>query len=463
MEDYRAVVGFKNGKPIYHVHSIWETLDALINAAIDNVKEQILYHLNLTDDTSNEFFAMLAFGVPVQDVTRFFQSPAIVTGLEEGTLRKEKLNELRSQFYDIIVDKLYNENYYTPNKEGLEKYRKLTKEQKQAKKEGKEVELPELTQEEWKALIRESVQKELAEDNLIGLTSDNLTKAAITFNTAITENESSSMKVQPLRKLSIEDLKVQLVVLKEFGKLQSIGEALFASSRALQILRVLPSEYSDGKNVQNEIKEKVGEFGYNENQFDKEVREFINNFTSTEEFQALEKEQQEEALNLALLEKYAPETRSSVFSLEDVKGKKARTATNKILRGKMENDDIVDADDWPFTNTNLLSLPHFKQALRSLTKLLNVIEKTFIQHSRTINFYANQLAGKLQKTYYGADNVENTKDKIKKSLMHYFVTSLDLEFSGPNGTSVLTLNDIPLEQSEHVRDPDGKKRTGYKE
>lgn len=101
-----VVVGYdEDGKPIKRVHSIWETLDALINAAIDNVKEQILYHLNLTDQTSNQFFAMLGFGVPIQDVTRFFRSPVIELGLENKWLRSGTINQLSANLYDRAVEK----------------------------------------------------------------------------------------------------------------------------------------------------------------------------------------------------------------------------------------------------------------------------------------------------------------------------------------------------------------------
>jgi hypothetical protein len=111
MVDNEVVVGFdENGDPITHVHSVWETLDALINAAIDNVKEQILYHLNLTDATSNEFFSMVATGIPIQDVTRFFQSPIIVHGIDQKLLSKSKLSELSSLIYQQLLGEKTEEN-----------------------------------------------------------------------------------------------------------------------------------------------------------------------------------------------------------------------------------------------------------------------------------------------------------------------------------------------------------------
>lgn len=48
---------------------------------------------------------MLGFGVPIQDVTRFFRSPVIELGLENKWLRSGTINQLSANLYDRAVEK----------------------------------------------------------------------------------------------------------------------------------------------------------------------------------------------------------------------------------------------------------------------------------------------------------------------------------------------------------------------
>lgn len=63
----------KDDKPF----KISETLDALINAALDNVKEQILSIINLSNNTAESFIAMISMGIPLNTVAKYMITPAI--------------------------------------------------------------------------------------------------------------------------------------------------------------------------------------------------------------------------------------------------------------------------------------------------------------------------------------------------------------------------------------------------
>lgn len=80
----------ENGNEIKKVYSIWDTLDSLINAAIDNVKEQIIALINLTTETSNEYFAGIFLGIPLDTMIRFMNSPVLFQLSFTGTLKKEE-------------------------------------------------------------------------------------------------------------------------------------------------------------------------------------------------------------------------------------------------------------------------------------------------------------------------------------------------------------------------------------
>lgn len=59
------------GKNIFH------TIDTLINAAIDNVKEEILLYVNISSKNSNQFVAAIGLGIPLNDVITIFTHPVI--------------------------------------------------------------------------------------------------------------------------------------------------------------------------------------------------------------------------------------------------------------------------------------------------------------------------------------------------------------------------------------------------
>jgi len=63
----------KDGKPF----KVSETLDALINAALDNVKEQILSMINLSNNTAEAFIGMLSMQIPLFTVSKYMITPAI--------------------------------------------------------------------------------------------------------------------------------------------------------------------------------------------------------------------------------------------------------------------------------------------------------------------------------------------------------------------------------------------------
>lgn len=65
------------GEGITHNPLISETMDALINAAVDNVKLQILPIINMSNNTGKAWSAMIGMGIPLKTVTKFMITPVI--------------------------------------------------------------------------------------------------------------------------------------------------------------------------------------------------------------------------------------------------------------------------------------------------------------------------------------------------------------------------------------------------
>jgi hypothetical protein len=80
---------------------IWEVMDSLVNAAIDNVKEQILPVINANGMTANAISAMLSLGVPMHTITLFMNQPVIrsldPTGGKIAPI-KRKMTEIEELF-----------------------------------------------------------------------------------------------------------------------------------------------------------------------------------------------------------------------------------------------------------------------------------------------------------------------------------------------------------------------------
>lgn len=76
------------------------TLDGLLNAAIDNVKEQILPVLNLNSRNVNDFVSMLAMGVPINDAVKFMYLPQLPLGFGEN------INDYIRQVKENLTDSL---------------------------------------------------------------------------------------------------------------------------------------------------------------------------------------------------------------------------------------------------------------------------------------------------------------------------------------------------------------------
>lgn len=57
--------------------NIFETIDTIINLAIDNVKEGQLHLLGITNANANAFLTLVGMGVPLNTVSKIFKSPVI--------------------------------------------------------------------------------------------------------------------------------------------------------------------------------------------------------------------------------------------------------------------------------------------------------------------------------------------------------------------------------------------------
>ena len=121
---YEKLRGDKKSK-----HTIWQTMDSLINAAIDNSKEQILNILNLNQATASMFYVMIGTGVPLKTAVRVMLQPAVK---EAARVSPKQFSKGASIVRQQITEKIAT---YKITDEQVEKlYRKIKLNTKSLKK-----------------------------------------------------------------------------------------------------------------------------------------------------------------------------------------------------------------------------------------------------------------------------------------------------------------------------------------
>jgi hypothetical protein len=172
-------------------HTIWETMDSLLNAAIDNVKEQILPIINANKITGNSLSIMIASGVPLNTAVLFLRQPAVMAlssypNAERGMA--DLASKLRAALSAETKEKqLQNKDYLDSTIE------------------------------------------------LVDLNEDNMAEYVKRYPDVTTFNPADLVDEQIIH---------QLKVLETFRTLYSLGEDLGSLSRALGIVQNIPALYN---------------------------------------------------------------------------------------------------------------------------------------------------------------------------------------------------------------------------
>lgn len=138
---------FTNDLPLNKLEDVihlWEDLDSLLNAAIDNVKEQVLPKLNLNGTTIPTFAMMLGLGIPLEEASNIMVQPIIrhlssisgkdkntskgvisATNLLKGKLRQfvgnQDMSKVQAQFIIDFLDDNLQDDQIILSKEEIEK------------------------------------------------------------------------------------------------------------------------------------------------------------------------------------------------------------------------------------------------------------------------------------------------------------------------------------------------------
>jgi len=397
----------KEGEYSTKTYTIWEIFDSLINAAIDNVKEQIVYLLNLTGQTANEYFAMLSLGIPMDSVVRFMNSPVLYELATQGTLNSGNLSKLRDNFIKQIAK---IEEVNVKDKEALKAFTKSV-------------------------LARE-----------IKLTDESLVKAS---NTYWSNNKN-------LNSLSVDEMLSQIKVVEEFSKLTEIGSSLFDLSRVLNVLRVLPGTYWEQKEVLEALYTKISDFGQEElTQSYKDQDKLKERLAAEKPLTELMEEKRKGIEEL--------KNRSDLFKLLDETGadtqdkiKRAQSSIMSSVLNTTANKVTKAVKDWPFVNSAILSIPNVQQGVKVTQRLVDMQEKMFFRHSSAMNAFIEDVSKDLNLSGFAFKRKWKAYEKFKTDFMHFFLSGITLEFRNQPYQVVVNPDTIRIDPK------DKKNKFGFK-
>lgn len=180
-------------------------LDQVINGFIDHVKEQIFNRLNIPKSVLNEFLASTVLGIDDFDTTVFLNQP-IIEEYKKMFGKRNLKNEIYNMYLDIFLEKL--KTYPKAKDSFLEKIENET-----------DYKLK-------KSIINNEINRIYKEIRDVNKT-DVEGETTLQEQRKLLSTESLKMKIgHTIEELSLEDIMQQLLVFKQFLKLNAIGDSI---------------------------------------------------------------------------------------------------------------------------------------------------------------------------------------------------------------------------------------------
>lgn len=374
--------------------NIFETIDTIINLAIDNVKEQKLFVLGITNSNANTFLSMLAYGVPFQDVSRIFKTPVMHKLSENKRITQDTVDEAMQGAVENLIQQM--EESPSEMAEAFRKYAGGTKVFDQVKAASSPREVVSI-------MSKISLQTDFLDD--------------------VYEGTAPFIK-------AVSDV----VVLSTLSKLVPVGEQLFKYSQILSLLRSLPNkkfkmdslwdtindlnwfdtEYTDAKKFNKDAKEDLKQI-FREN--DATYKQMLDSSEATAE--------------AYLKKKFAKAEENSDLLYAELDEATRANFLNRLLRRSISRD-ITASSNSVFQTNALLNLPHVFSAYRSLGQLRNVIEQAFTVHSPAVKDFCFKLL-KEANIFTSYSPYEKT-ETVQREFVKFVASNLELDHPDLVGT-----------------------------
>ena len=366
--------------------NIFETLDTILNLAIDNVKEQKLSFLGITNNNANLYLTALAYGVPINTVVRMFTSSMAKNLSSKGRITNDSID---FEQYDLAKD-------FTP--QFLEKG---------------------ITEMGGDYLdIKNRI------DTLMAKNGYEFAKAAsvVLGRRMFVSDQVLDAIVRGTASREVRVLH-DFVLLEQFKSLVSTGEELFKYSQILGLLRGIPNTkwkmdyiaetflgFMDSAALKNTRASTKASLVYDHLENYKATSPLYQ--TATEEdkakFLAMEEESYLKSSNY----------KSALVRAKDIFVTSA-LSDREVMKGMESSDNTV------FENVFVGNIPHVMEAFRSLQKVRRVLEHSLGLHSPTMKQFARSVyeEANVAGTYINNEQFELIQKEFIRLL------SADLKFS----------------------------------
>ena len=334
------VIKDENGKIIEVIKdtpTINQTIDMLINAAIDNVNEQILSIINTTIKTKDTLIGLVSLGIPLTTVTKLMLQP-VTFAIGENSNFKVGINVENSIIIDAIRRKIIEENKKEVTEEEKEKEKK-GKKKKKGKKEEEVIDIAKYI-EENKRDITDKVLEE-----------------------SLTNYENWQNRFENLTAQQLVD---QLEISNILEKADKIGSTLGKASIMLKRIQQLPVLYP-------------------------EIQEGIDN-------------------NDEIYEEWDNATKDYT---------------------KDENGNRILSENWVFTNTDYMNIPHINYSFKILRTLKRRIQEIFLTHNKQLVEFSDSFNNRstlptlyLDTNYSKTSNSNKNSEIIRDEFVKYVLNGL---------------------------------------
>lgn len=365
--------------------NIFETLDTILNLAIDNVKEQKLSFLGITNNNANLYLSALAYGIPLNTVVRMFTSPVSKMLSSRGRITADSIGIAQYELSKAFTSEFLEKGISDLGGDFLDIKNRITT-----------------------LMEKRNTSFENAASVILGQRMF-ATDGAMD---AIVRGEISA------EAKAIHDF----VLLEQFKSLTATGEELFKYSQILGMLRGMPNT----KWKMDYIAETF--LNFLDSPELKKVREstkasllfdHLENFKATSDL--YNSSDEETKANILELEKEnylkSSSYRAALNRAKDI------FVTNAIYDPQSLNN-LDKSDVSVFENVSLRNVPHVMEAFKSLQKVRRLLEQSLGLHNPVIKQFARSIYedANVAGTYINNEQFE----LIQKELIR--LLSADLKF-----------------------------------
>ena len=380
--------------------NIFETIDTIINLAIDNVKEGKLHILGITNSNANAYLAMVGMGIPINVVSRIFKTPIMSTLNEGGRWVARNIN--RNELKDTVV----------------------------------------------KLMEASDAERLTALEEYLG--SEEAAKIMPRLDFSSVEAAIESVKVLPIRTEALDGIYTGKIsglqkafsdaaVLSTTKKLIPVGEQMFSYAQAFSLLRGMPSKKWKLESIIDKIEKLVkfeGEEVKKEEIFAKYKEEALDYFKGKDPLYQTMAEQNPEAAD-----KYAREQLDTLEGNKILYGTPAAAArasfVNRLIR-KTVDAQAKASPDSVFEDNVITRLPHVMAAYRAAVQLRTLIEKAFRMHSPAVRRFAEMVVDRAN-IFSPFDKLEKT-DAIQKEAIKFLASNLTFDLQGQQFSTSVPYN-----------------------